>query len=175
MGARVWVEFEAGDPASPLWVGTWYAQGEVPVEADLTPPTSHVLHTTPDPSHVIELSDTDGDERITIRNRNGAVVTLDDAGSIVVEAKGGLARVVLDSGGTVTVEASTLEVNADATTISGTAEVGGAGAQEVVLKSFVEWLLNHTHGSAMGPTTTPVPPPTGPPTAFYSSKLKAAP
>ena len=32
-GAGVWVEFEAGDPGYPLWVGTWYPPEDVPPEA----------------------------------------------------------------------------------------------------------------------------------------------
>lgn len=171
VGARVWVEFEAGDPSSPLWVGTWYAQGEVPPEADLSPPTSNVLHTPG--GHLIELSDTDGDERITIKNQNEATVVLDQDGSITVEAQGGSAKIFLDSGGAITVDASSLEINATSTTISGTAEVGGAGAKAVVLDSILDWLQTHTHGSAMGPTSPPMVPPT-PPTIYTSSKLKAA-
>ena len=170
VGAHVWVEFEAGDPTSPLWVGTWYITGEVPEAGDVTPPTSQVLHTPG--GHVIELSDAEGDQRITITNQNEATVTMDDSGAITVEARGGSARVVLESSGAVTVDASTLEINANSTTISGSAEVGGPGAQEVVLKTILPWLQAHVHGSAMGPTGPPIPPPT-PETAYVSSKLKA--
>src|SRR5690606_5461247 len=41
----IWVEFEAGDIAHPLWVGVWYAGEAVPSEAQVTPPTHRVVHT----------------------------------------------------------------------------------------------------------------------------------
>jgi len=87
VGARVWVEFEAGDPACPLWVGIWYASGEVPDEADIAPPTSHVFHTPA--GHQVELSDTDGSERIIIRHKDNAFVAIDENGSIVLSSKTG--------------------------------------------------------------------------------------
>ena len=34
----IWVEFEAGDPGSPIWVGTWYADDATPAPAQLDPP-----------------------------------------------------------------------------------------------------------------------------------------
>lgn len=87
VGTRVWVEFEAGDPSSPLWVGTWYAQGEVPAEADRNPPTSRVLHT---PSgHVVEISDEDGKERVILRSKQNGFVALDEDGSVVCSSKTG--------------------------------------------------------------------------------------
>ncbi len=30
----VWVEFEAGDPSRPIWVGSWFAQGDMPSPSD---------------------------------------------------------------------------------------------------------------------------------------------
>jgi len=33
-GAGVWVEFEAGDPSFPIWVGGFWADNELPDEAD---------------------------------------------------------------------------------------------------------------------------------------------
>ena len=53
VGAKVWVEFEAGDPSYPLWVGAWYPSGTVPPEAAIAPPDNRVIQT---PSgHTIEL------------------------------------------------------------------------------------------------------------------------
>src|ERR1700759_4406252 len=36
--ARVWVEFEGGDLSYPIWVGTWFADGEVPPDAQSESP-----------------------------------------------------------------------------------------------------------------------------------------
>ncbi|NQZ12324.1 MAG: hypothetical protein HRT35_34660 [Algicola sp.] len=33
IGANVWIEFEGGDPSYPIWVGCFWAKGEVPLEA----------------------------------------------------------------------------------------------------------------------------------------------
>jgi len=33
VGSGVWVEFEEGKPALPIWVGSWWTQGGVPPEA----------------------------------------------------------------------------------------------------------------------------------------------
>lgn len=30
----VWIEFEGGDPAKPIWTGLWLADGEMPEEVD---------------------------------------------------------------------------------------------------------------------------------------------
>jgi hypothetical protein len=87
VGARVWIEFEAGDPACPLWVGIWYASGEVPEEAAIAPPTAHVWRTPG--GHHVELADTDGAERIIVRHKDNAFVAIDEDGSIVLSSKSG--------------------------------------------------------------------------------------
>jgi hypothetical protein len=42
IGANVWVEFEAGDPNYPVWVGCFWSEGQVPLEA---PPEIKVFKT----------------------------------------------------------------------------------------------------------------------------------
>lgn len=82
VGTKVWVEFEAGDIEFPIWVGVWYAEGEVPVEAQVTPPDARVVHT---PSgHHIELRDEAGEETILIRHPSNSFVTLDKNGGVTV-------------------------------------------------------------------------------------------
>lgn len=36
-GAGVWIEFEAGDVSRPIWVGGWWAAGELPPKAGAAP------------------------------------------------------------------------------------------------------------------------------------------
>jgi hypothetical protein len=46
IGANVWVEFEAGDPDKPIWVGCWWGPGETPPLSKLAagvPPTNTVI------------------------------------------------------------------------------------------------------------------------------------
>jgi uncharacterized protein involved in type VI secretion and phage assembly len=82
VGAHVWVEFEGGDPGYPLWVGVWFAQDEVPAEAALRPPTSRVIQT---PSgHTVEFADEDGKERVLVRHRADAFLSIDENGSVVI-------------------------------------------------------------------------------------------
>ena len=34
VGDGVWVEFEGGDPSHPIWVGCWWASGDMPSPSD---------------------------------------------------------------------------------------------------------------------------------------------
>jgi hypothetical protein len=106
VGARVWIEFEAGDTGFPLWVGTWYPQGTVPPEADKPEATGRVVHT---PSgHVVELSDEDGKEKVVIRHKLDSFVSIDEKGSILAANQKG----------------SYLFLNADKAEVSVTSEQG---------------------------------------------------
>lgn len=117
--AKVWVEFEAGNTSYPLWVGTWYPQGQLPPDADGPYPTARVVHT---PSgHVIELSDEDGKEKVVIRHKLDSFVSIDEKGSILAANQKG----------------SYLYLNADKAEVSVTSEQGhmvtlGSGGVTVV-------------------------------------------
>jgi len=81
-GAKVWVEFEAGDTGYPIWVGVWYADGDVPPEANITPPDNRVIQT---PSgHTIELMDKQGEEKIVIRHKKNSFLSVTKDGSVVI-------------------------------------------------------------------------------------------
>jgi Type VI secretion system/phage-baseplate injector OB domain len=87
VGAKVWVEFEAGDPSYPLYVGIWYPTGTVPPQAAVTPPDNRVIQT---PSgHTIELMDKEGEEKIVIRHKDNSFISLDKTGSVLVSNKNG--------------------------------------------------------------------------------------
>jgi hypothetical protein len=105
-GAAVWVEFEAGDPSYPLWVGTWYPQGTVPPEADKPSAVGHVVHTPA--GHVVELTDEDGKEKLVIRHKLDSFVSIDEKGSILAANQKG----------------SYLYLNADRAEVSVTSEQG---------------------------------------------------
>jgi hypothetical protein len=78
-GAKVWVEFEGGDPGLPLWTGLQYVAGEWPVEAQATPPQRRVIST---PSgHLVTLRDKVGEQGIRIQDgASGHRVELDEQG-----------------------------------------------------------------------------------------------
>ncbi len=87
VGAKVWVEFEAGDISHPLWVGQWYPQGTAPAPAQIDPPDNRVLQT---PSgHTIEILDKDGEEKILIKHKGNAFFSIDKDGSVTISNQNG--------------------------------------------------------------------------------------
>ena len=82
VGTKLWVEFEGGDTNYPIWVGIWYANGEVPPEGALSPPDNRMIKT---PSgHTIQLVDKDGEEKIIINHKKNSFLSVTKEGSIVI-------------------------------------------------------------------------------------------
>lgn len=190
-GAKVWVEFEEGNLDRPLWVGTFWAkpggQTEIPAEArDMVEnkPQRRVLKTAT--GHVLEFSDVDGKESITIRHKDGATVTLDEKGSVLIANKEGshvylnaeAAEATLvdqhgnnirfaDSGITITnkdssfVDLSGGDVQVVAKNVhirSQTVSLGEGAMEPAILgQTFAGIFDGHTHPTAMGPSGPPVP------------------
>jgi uncharacterized protein involved in type VI secretion and phage assembly len=141
IGAHVWIEFEAGDPGYPLWVGVWFADGEVPPAAAAEPPTSRVVAT---PSgHTMEFADKSGKERIVLSHKQNAFVSMDEKGSVVIgnangslvylNAADGEVSVVSEQGHRVTMsgaglavthnDGSFVDLRSESVTVSATAKV----------------------------------------------------
>jgi hypothetical protein len=185
VGAKVWVEFEAGDPTYPIWVGAWYPVSGPPPEAAITPPDNRVIQT---PSgHTIEIQDKDGQEKISIRHKTKAFIAIDKDGSVILSAqngstvalnaKAGNVMVVESNGNSIALEndhivlmnkgGATLEMKGGTVQISGTAVLlrgsqvvlGEGAAEPVVLGNVFSALFNaHTHATALGPSGPPLPP-----------------
>jgi Type VI secretion system/phage-baseplate injector OB domain len=180
--AHVWVEFEEGNPGSPLWVGAWYPEAEVPPEAQMSPPDSRVIQTPA--GHTIQLVDKEGEEQILIRHSTDAFVSIDANGSIllynpngshihldadranltvaeehgnyVVMGEKGTA-IVNPDGTTVNVAGDTVHVSAGKVVVQATSVALGMGATDptVMGNAFKTlWLLlqTHIHPTAMGPS-----------------------
>jgi Type VI secretion system/phage-baseplate injector OB domain len=90
----VWVEFEAGDPLYPIWVGCFWADGQAPKNergTEASPPLKIIrsqkglMITLDDEEQVITMSDKDGDNLITIQVERGQV-TVKGTQKVVVEA-----------------------------------------------------------------------------------------
>jgi uncharacterized protein involved in type VI secretion and phage assembly len=90
----VWIEFEAGDPSYPIWVGCFWADGQAPkneLGTKASPPLKIIrsqqglLVTLDDQQQVITLSDKDGNNMVTIEVQQGEV-TIKGAQKVVVEA-----------------------------------------------------------------------------------------
>ncbi|XXY13201.1 phage baseplate assembly protein V [Sorangium sp. So ce216] len=83
--AKVWIEFEGGDPGLPIWTGIQYVQGEWAPEAEADPPEKRVVKTAS--GHLVVFNDTGGEESIEIKDgKSGHTITLDKEG-IKVRAK----------------------------------------------------------------------------------------
>ncbi len=81
VGAAVWIEFEGGELAFPIWTGTWWGTGEVPEGAK---PDKKVFKTKA--GHKIVLDDTSGSEAVEVLDSNNNDVKLDSNGIAVTDA-----------------------------------------------------------------------------------------
>lgn len=93
-GAKVWVEFEEGNPDLPIWCGTFWSkpggESEIPAEAQEMEddvPARRVLKTGA--QHFVEISDVDGHEVVRVVHKAGATVVLDEKGSVTIANKEG--------------------------------------------------------------------------------------
>ena len=93
-GSGVWIEFEAGDPARPIWVGGWWGRGDPPLNESGSAPTpkqktlksdSGLMLALDDDQHSATLSDSSGSNLLTIRVDEGQVRVLATA-KVVIEA-----------------------------------------------------------------------------------------
>ena len=95
IGAGVWIEFEGGDVSRPIWTGTWWGIGEVPVDqtgAAPTPTTTKILRSDfglivalDDAEQTVSISDAAGVNLMQIRVLEGTV-EVKSAVRVVLEA-----------------------------------------------------------------------------------------
>ena len=93
-GTGVWVEFEAGDPSYPIWVGCFWADDQAPRNergSQATPPLKIIrtrqglMVTLDDDQQVITMTDKDGNNFVTIQVQQGKV-KVQGTLKVVVEA-----------------------------------------------------------------------------------------
>lgn len=93
-GSGVWVEFERGDPAFPIWVGNFWADNQLPKNEagqQAAPPLKIIrseqglMVTMDDGGQEITLSDKDGGNMLKIKVGQGQV-TIQGTTKVVVEA-----------------------------------------------------------------------------------------
>lgn len=187
-GTRIWVEFEAGNTAYPIWVGVWYPDGQAPAETQAAPQTARVIQTTF--GHTIEISDAKDAEKVVIRHGNDSFLALQPDGSVILSnTKGahlhlnatdnettlmseaghlvtmtGDALVLAGSGGTtVELKGDTVTILAAKVVVSGTSVLLGADASERVVlgapfKALWNLVMTHVHPTGVGPSGPPTPP-----------------
>lgn len=92
--AGVWIEFEAGDPARPVWTGCWWGENSLPQNerrANTTPSLKIIrseqglMVTMDDSGQVITVSDENGSNLLKIEVQRGQI-TIKGATKAVVEA-----------------------------------------------------------------------------------------
>ena len=94
VGAGVWIEFEAGDPSRPIWVGGWWGEGEVPMRpmGARTTPNTKILRS--EGGLIVALDDVA--QTIAISDAAGANSAVVDVKTQSVTLKG-TTRVVFES------------------------------------------------------------------------------
>jgi uncharacterized protein involved in type VI secretion and phage assembly len=191
--ARIWVEYEEGNLDSPIWVGGfWSAPGgsaETPAESqelDANEPRRRVLKTSS--GHVFEFSDIDGKEAVTLRHKSGALLHLDEQGSLMISNREG-AFIYLNAkdtelsfadkkGNNVRLgDQSITLTNAEGTLVdlagpavqvvaknvllrTDTVQLGEGAMEPAILgRAFAAVFDAHVHPTALGPSGPPIPVP----------------
>jgi len=139
IGDTVWIEFAAGDPARPIWTGTfWGAPDSAGGQDDLGTETGAEAPRGADSPG--------GPGQHVLRTAAGHVVSLDDTGGVVVVAEAAGAEIRLTSDGVVTITADSIRL-------------GASAAEPLVLGETFKTLFNsHTHPTGVGPSGAPVQP-----------------
>lgn len=94
VGAGVWIEFEAGDPARPVWVGCWWGENQLPKTeqgSDATPAIKIIrteagmMVSMDDDSNTLSVSDENGDNILHL-DINAGIITVKGGSKAVIEA-----------------------------------------------------------------------------------------
>ena len=105
VGNFVWVAFENGDPAAPVWLGEWFPAGTTPPEAGASPPVKRVIRTARGNS--VLLDDTEGSEQIVLEDATGNRLALTTSGVVLHAAQD---LTIEAPGKTIVLKASTVDV-----------------------------------------------------------------
>lgn len=193
VGAKVWVEFEEGNLDLPIWVGSFWSKPngatEIPEPAqdmESYAPARRVIKTAT--GHVLEFSDVAGKELIRLVHKDGAVVSLDEKGNVVVankegsliylNAEDGEASLVDQNGNSLGMNSAGVTLtNQDGTVVdlagdtvqiiaksvavrSETVSLGEGAVEPAILgTSFAMMYDAHIHPTPLGPSGPPLPVP----------------
>lgn len=124
VGAEVWVEFEGGDPASPVWSGfVWSAP--LPPTAD---PGDVVIATDGGPRILLSSAD----RSVSVIHPNGASIELSASGDITIRSTGSIGL----SASSITLEGNTVSLSADLVRASAVMQCQTLIADSVVSASY---------------------------------------
>ena len=99
VGAAVWIEFEQGDPAYPIWSGCWWSKQEQMPEALNKDAEKKVLIQTRDGQSLL-FEETDTSKQITLQTANKQKLILEDGdagGKITLQTSSGQ-KITLNDG-----------------------------------------------------------------------------
>lgn len=78
---KVWIAFENGDPAAPVWLGVWYPDGATPSEAEADPPVKRVVRSPA--GQLVIIDDTEGAEQVILADKTGNRIELRTDGVLI--------------------------------------------------------------------------------------------
>lgn len=109
IGAKVWVEFEHGNPDYPIWVGCfWGSAAEVPGLALAAPPGLQQVTIQTLQDNTLVISDVPGPSGgILLKSSTGALISISDTGIIIDNGQGATIEM---TGPTVTINEGALEI-----------------------------------------------------------------
>jgi uncharacterized protein involved in type VI secretion and phage assembly len=122
IGSQVWIEFERGDPAYPIWTGGfWGLAADVPAlaisPAAIPPGQNIVLQTTG--QNLVAVSDAPSSPAsggIILQSAGGAMIVVNDAGITISNGKGATITLV---GPIVSVNSGALQVIGSTVVVDG--------------------------------------------------------
>jgi hypothetical protein len=130
-GAQVWVEFVAGDLGCPVWTGVWYPSRGSPQTVEGHSPTEYQKVIRTASGHVIQLDDSEGEEKVVIQHTSGAVIEMKEDRTVAIRCDALTITADVTVDGTLHITGNT-EIDADLTvgagpktTISGNEIKGG--------------------------------------------------
>lgn len=96
IGSGVWVEFEQGNPAHPIWVGCfWGSAVEIPLLAQATPPGIPAITLQTPLQNGVTISDLPGPTGgIMLKSATGATLIVNDTGIYIQNGKGAMISLV---------------------------------------------------------------------------------
>lgn len=109
IGSGVWVEFEHGDPDSPIWVGCfWGTAAEVPALARTVPPAVPGITLQTTLQNGLTVNDVPGPTGgIMLKSATGATIIVNDTGIYIQNGKG--ASIIM-TGPTITINQGALVI-----------------------------------------------------------------
>ncbi len=86
IGDGVWIEFEAGDPSRPIWVGSWFGDGDIPNDPSGSQATTETKIFKSASGLIVDLDDSAGEIKISDSNGSNLVNIKVNEGKIVIQA-----------------------------------------------------------------------------------------